>query len=194
MERRLDALLEADEGLYRIRALQREPKSFSYKELHQEVERRGFFEPLYLFSHDFLLTAGLSNESVKYYASLVPFYTVYKLRRMAVATTRLYLLCFAHQRFGQINDNLTDAFTHLVDHYEKQAKLASDEAARQALDEASEHLESAGQVLNLFVDSSISPETPFEQVRAKAFALLEPDRFALVSAYMRDVEFDKAAC
>jgi hypothetical protein len=26
--------LEADEGMYRIRALQREPKSFSYKELH----------------------------------------------------------------------------------------------------------------------------------------------------------------
>jgi len=105
--------------MYRIRALQREPKSFGYKELHQEVERRGFFGPLYLFSRDFLLTTGLSRESVKYYASLVLFYTVYKLRRMAVATTRLRLLCFAHQRFGQINDNLTDAFIHLVDHYEK---------------------------------------------------------------------------
>jgi TnpA family transposase len=194
VERHLDALLEADEGMYRIRALQREPKSFSYKELHQEVQRRGFFKPLYPFSRDFLLTTGLSNESVKYYASLVPFYTVYKLRRMAVATARLYLLCFAHQRFRQINDNLTDAFIHLVDHYEKQAKLASDEAARRAMDEASEHLKSAGQVLNLFIDPSIPADAPFEQVKAKAFSLLKPERFALVSAYMRDVEFDKAAC
>jgi hypothetical protein len=88
-----------------------------------------------------------SNESVKYYASLAPFYTLYKLRRMAVATTRLYLLCFAHQRFGQIHDTLTDAFIHLVDQYEKQAK--------QTADEASEHLQSAGQVLNLFVDPTI---------------------------------------
>ena len=194
VERHLDALLEAEEGMYRIRTLQREPRSFSYKELHEEVERRGFFEPLYLFSRDFLMTTGLSNESVKYYASLVPFYTVYKLRRMAVATTRLYLLCFAHQRFGQINDNLTDAFIHLVDHYEKKAKLASEEAAQRALDEASKHLKSAGQVLNLFIDPSIPAEAPFEQVRATAFALLKPERFELVSAYMRDVEFDKSAC
>ncbi len=194
VERHLDALLEADEGMYRIRTLQREPRSFRYKELRQEVERRKFFEPLYLFSRDFLLTTGLSNESVKYYASLVPFYTVYKLRRMAVATTRLYLLCFAYHRFSQINDNLTDAFIHLVDHYEKKAKLASEEAARRALDEASKHLESAGQVLNLFIDPSIPAEAPFEQVKAKAFTLLEPERFALISAYMRDLEFDKAAC
>jgi TnpA family transposase len=164
-----------------------------YMELHQEVERRRVFEPLYRFAREFLQTTGLSNESVKYYASLVPFYTIYKLRRMALATTRLYLLCFAHQRFGQINDNLTDAFIHLVDHYEKQAKQAADEAARQSLDEASEHLKSAGAVLNLFVDPAIPAEAPFEQVRTQAFDLLEPERFAQLSAYLRDVEFDKAA-
>ena len=180
--------------MYRIRTRQREPRSFSYKELHQEVERRGFFEPLYLFSRDFLTTTGLSSESVKYYASLVPFYTVYKLCRMAIATTRLYLLCFAYHRFRQINDNLTDAFIHLVDHYEKKAKLASEEAAQRALDEASTHFKSAGQVLNLFIDPSIPAEALFEQVKAKAFALLKPERFELVSAYLRDVEFDKAAC
>ncbi|ESQ12286.1 MAG TPA: hypothetical protein DDY14_17745 [Chromatiaceae bacterium] len=115
-------------------------------ELHQEVERRRVFDPLYRFAREFPQTTGLSNESVKYYASLVPFYTIYKLRRMAVATAHLYLLCIAHQRFGQINDNLTDAFIHLVDQYEKRAKQAADEAARQSLDEASEDLKSAGAV------------------------------------------------
>jgi len=104
---------------------------------------------------------------------------------MAATTTRLYLLCFAHQRFGQINDTLTDAFIHLVDQYEQQAK--------QTADEASEHLKSAGQVLNLFVDPAIPAEAPFAQVRAQAFALLEPERFAQVSAYLCDVELDKAA-
>ena len=52
-------------------------------------------------------------------------YTVYKLQRMAVQTARLYLLCFAYHRFRQINDNLVEAFIHLVDQYEKQAKLAA---------------------------------------------------------------------
>jgi len=85
----LEALLQADEGMYRISILKHEPKDFSYGELRQEVGRRKFFQQLYEFGQTFLASAGLSNESVKYYASLVQFYTVYKLQRMAVQTARL---------------------------------------------------------------------------------------------------------
>ncbi|MFX7849900.1 hypothetical protein ABTK11_22590, partial [Acinetobacter baumannii] len=74
----------------------------------------------------FLAKAGLSAESGKYFASLVKFYTVYKLQRMPVATARLFLLCFAYHRFLQINDNLIEAFVHLVDQYEAEAKSAAE--------------------------------------------------------------------
>ena len=193
VEQKLEALLQADEGMYRISVLKHEPKDFSYGELRHEVGRRKFFQPLHEFGLTFLATAGLSNESVKYYASLVQFYTVYKLQRMAAPTTRLYLLCFAYHRFRQINDNLVDAFIHLVDQYEKQAKLASETAAMKAMIEASTNLQAAGQVLNLFIDPSIPDNTPFSKVKQKAFSLLEPKRFALVSDYMRNIEFDKTA-
>jgi TnpA family transposase len=191
--RQLEALLQADEGMYRISLLKHEPKDFSYSELRQEVERRKFFEQLYKFGQTFLGPAGLSNESVKYYASLVQFYTVYKLQRMAVSTTRLYLLCFASRRFCQINDNLIEAFIHLVDQYEQQARTASEEAAVKAMTEASADLKAAGQVLNLFLDQSIADRTPFSSIRKKAFSLLDPARFAQVSEYMRKIEFDKSA-
>jgi len=102
VEVQLDTLLKGDEQVYRINALKREPKDFSYNELRREVERRKFFQPLHEFAKSFLVAAGLSNESGKYYAALVKFYTVYKLQRMALATTRLYLLCFAFHRFRQI--------------------------------------------------------------------------------------------
>lgn len=193
VERQLEALLRADEGMYRISVLKHEPKDFSYGELRQEVTRRKFFQPLYEFGQAFLSSAGLSNESVKYYASLVQFYTVYKLQRMAASAMRLYLLCFACHRCRLINDTLIDAFTHLVDQYEKQAKLAAAEAQQQALIDASANLQAAGQVLDLFVDESIPDSTPFSVVKQKAFSLLEPERFPLVSDYMRNIEFDKAA-
>jgi len=67
VEQQCDALLHADERLDRISTLKHEPKDFSYKELRREVARRQFFQPLYEFAHTFLLTTGLSNESVKYY-------------------------------------------------------------------------------------------------------------------------------
>jgi len=192
LRNQLEALLQADQGMYRISILKHEPKDFSYQQLRQEVERRKFFQPLFQFAQTFLLTTGLSNESVKYYASLVRFYTVYKLQRMPAMTTRLYLLCFAHHRFRQINDNLIEAFIHLVDQYEEQAKLAAAEAAHQALILASEHLTAAGRVLGLFVDDSIPDDTPFSSVKDQAFSMLEPASFPLVSDYMRKVEFDKA--
>ncbi len=194
VERQLEALLEAEEGMYRISLFKHEPKDFSYGELRQEVDRRTFFQQLYEFGQSFLTLAGLSNESVKYFASLVQFYTVYKLQRMAIETARLYLLCFAYRRFRQINDNMIEAFIHLVGQYEQQAKIASEIAASETLVEASTNLKAAGQVLNLFFDQSIAGRTPFSQVRQKAFSLLAPERFAQVSDYMRNIEFDKAAC
>ncbi|MDE2280617.1 MAG: Tn3 family transposase, partial [Xanthomonadaceae bacterium] len=193
VEQALDDLLRADEQMYRISALKREPKDFSYKELRREVERRQFFHPLHEFAQRFLLAAGLSNESGKYYASLVKFYTVYKLQRMPKGTTRLYLLCFAFHRFRQINDNLIEAFIHLVDQYEKQSKQAAEVAMQQALVDASEHLQAAGEVLRLFIDKSIAVDSPFATVQKRAFALLEPGRFAAVADYLRNVAFDKAA-
>ena len=193
IEERLDALLQAEEGLYAISALKHEPKDFSYGELRQEVERRAVFAPLHAFGQSFLAFAGLSAESVKYYASLVQFYTVYKLQRMAVPTARLYLLCFATHRFRQINDNLIESFIHLVDDYEQQAKVAAEIASVEAMTEATGNLQAAGQVLNLFLDPTIPDSTPFSKVRKRAFSLLESERFGQVSEYMRKIEFDKAA-
>ena len=193
VERQLKALTEADEGMYQISLLKHEPKDFSYGELRQEVERRKFFQPLFEFGQTFLTSSGLSNESVKYYASLVQFYTVYKLQRMATPTVRLYLLCFAAHRFRQINDNLIEAFIHLIDQYEQEAKLAAEAAAVKAMTEASTNLKAGGQVLNLFLDPAIADETPFLKVRLKAFSLLNPDRFVQVSEYMRKIEFDRTA-
>lgn len=187
----LDALLKADEQVYRINALKREPKDFSHYELRREIERRKFFQPLHEFAKSFLATAGISNESGKYYASLVKFYTIYKLQRMAEATARLYLLCFAYHRFRQINDNLIEAFIHLVDQYENQAKQAAVDAMQRSLIDASENLKAAGAVLALFVDTEIPGDASFASVKEKAFALLEPERFPIVSNYMCNIEFDK---
>ena len=191
LRRQLDALLHADESMYRISVLKHEPNDFSYKALKQEVERRQSFQPLHAFARQFLATAGLSQESGKYFASLVMYYTVYKLQRMAPPTTRLYLLCFAYHRYRQINDHLIEAFMVRVEDYGKQAKLASEEAMRHALTEASENLRAAGEVLHLFVDESIPDDASFATVKAKAYHYLGPERIPLVADYMRNIAFDK---
>ena len=189
---RLDELLQADEQIFRVSALKREPKNFSYGELKREVARRKFFEPLHEFAREFLAKAGLSSESGKYYASLVKFYTAYKLQRMPKGTAHLYLLCFAFQRFREINDNLIEAFVYLVGHYEKLAKSAAEESMHKAMDDASENLQAAGDVLTLFIDDSIAAQTSFESVQQRAFKLLQRETIPAVADYLRNIEFDKA--
>lgn len=161
--------------------------------MRREVARREFFEPLHNFALTFLTSAGLSQESSKYYGSLVKFYTASKLQRMPIPAVQLYLLCFAYQRFRQINDNITEAFIHLVHQYEKQAKAQTEDAMQKAMADAVDGLKAAGQVLGLFIDESISPESPFAEIQEKAFSLLDREQFPIVSAYMKKLAFDKTA-
>ncbi len=193
IEARLEMMLQADESMYLVSMLKHEAKDFSYKELRQEVERRNFLLPLHEFARVFLDTAGLSPESGKYYASMVSFYTVYKLQRMQDTTTWVYLLCFAYHRFRQINDNIIEAFIHLVTQYEKLAKQSAGEAVKQATINATGNLQAAGSILKLFVDASISNDTPFVKVKVQAFKMLDPEYFPLVADFMRNVAFDKTA-
>lgn len=189
----LDAILLGSGQELSINAIKREPKNFGLKELRLEVQRRQFFHPLHEFANAFLTSAGLSQESGKYYASLVPYYTQYKLQRMPRGAARLYLLCFALHRYRQINDNLIGAFIYLVGQFDKQAKAAAMEAMGKATTEANANLGAAGEVLNLFVDESIAEDSPFIDVKARAFSLLDPQSFASVSNYLRNVSFDRLA-
>ena len=85
LRERLDGLLQAEEHLHRITVLRKESRDFSYKELQREVERRKLFQPLHGFAKTFLEKADISMDSRRYYASLIQFYTVYKLKRMELA-------------------------------------------------------------------------------------------------------------
>jgi TnpA family transposase len=187
----LDALLQADGFMYRISILKQDLNDFSYKALKEEVGRRQSFQPLHTFAQKFLLNAKISQESSKYYASLVMYYTVYKLQRMTPLVARLYLLCFAYHRYRQINDHLIEAFMVRVDAYTRQAKLASEVAMQQALIQGSENLKAAGEILNLFVDESLPHDASFAMVKAKAFTFLDRERIPTVADYMRNIAFDK---
>jgi len=190
---RLEDLLQGDGQVISVNAIKREPKDFTPKELRKEIERRQFFEPLHEFARTFLSLANMSNESGKYYASLVKYYTLYKLQRMARGLALVYLLCFALHRFQQINDNLIESFIHIVGQFDKYAKQAANEAKAQALEEASDNLKAAGDILGLFIDGSIPEDSPFSDVQKRAFALLDPKTFMNVTNYLRNVAFDKLA-
>jgi hypothetical protein len=78
----LNRLLENSSGLYVITEIKHEPKDFKYGELKIEIQRGTQIYSLYLVSKTILSKLNISNESIKYHASLVNYYSVYKLKRL----------------------------------------------------------------------------------------------------------------
>ena len=110
----LKRLLEDSQGLYEITQLKREPKDFSASEIKREMERGEQIQSLYRLAQKLLPELGVSNESIKYYASLVNYYSVYRLKQLNEWIGYLYLLCFINHRFQRMHDNLINTFIYNV--------------------------------------------------------------------------------
>lgn len=80
--RLLDALLRDDGGLHAITSIKHHPGDFSLKQLLTEIQRGERLRGLSMVSPRVIAQTELSAESVRFYASLVDYYTAYKLKRM----------------------------------------------------------------------------------------------------------------
>jgi len=120
----LRQLLESDGETYGITVFKKDAKGFTYNEVKAEIEKKCSSEEVYDFAVKVLSKLKLSMDNILYYASLVNYYSVDKLRELSYEKTRLYLLCYAFYRFQRINDNLVHAFVYYVNLYKKKAKEA----------------------------------------------------------------------
>jgi hypothetical protein len=86
----LKRLLADTQGLLEITLLKRDPKDFSDHEIRREVERGKQMRELYELSQKLLPHLRISNENIKYYASLVDYYSVYKLRLLSESSMSIF--------------------------------------------------------------------------------------------------------
>jgi len=123
----LDGLFDDTDGIYAITLMKRQPKDFSRGEMRREISRGDQLSPLYQLATWIVPQLEISNEGMTYYASLVSYYSVFRLRQLDVWTVYLYLLCFIVHRYQRLNDNLLSCFIHLVKQYGDEAKSAAKE-------------------------------------------------------------------
>jgi hypothetical protein len=70
----LDLLFADSEGLYPITRLKKVPKDFRLGEMRREIARAEELRPLYRLATRVIPDLAISNEGIKYYASLVAYY------------------------------------------------------------------------------------------------------------------------
>lgn len=190
----LQALLQNPARLYEITHLKREPKDFTRSEINDEVRRGQQIRDLYQAARRILPLLAISNESIKYYASLISYYTVSRLKQRDEDLARIYLLCYVHFRYQKLYDNLINALIYNVRQYHDAAKAAAKEKVYAARLEYNSQIKKAGRVLKLFTDDSLSPETTFADAQQKAFQILPRKQLTQVAdSLIGKLTFDETA-
>lgn len=180
----LDHLLNAASGLHPITRLKHEPKDFSLREMRQEIGRATELRPLAHLADRVLPHLGISNEGIKYYASLVRYYSIFRLRQVDTHTAYLYLLCFATHRYQRAHDHLLTCFLHKVKQYVDETKAVAKEGMAAHRIANQRDLSKAGTVLKLFTAEETDAATPFGTVQARAFTILDRARLDRVADHL----------
>ena len=178
-------------GMHWITQLKKAPKDFSYTEIVRESDRVRQLCPLYEFSCQWLPSLNISNESIRYYAALVEYYSVYKLRRFDPLIAYFYLLCYAYHRTHVINDNLIEAFICNVRQYEEAAKQFARNMVYKRKSQANEDIKVTGEILNFFLSPDIADNVSFGEIRTKAFQLLNREKMEIVTTFIGVSGFDE---
>ncbi|MBT4520665.1 MAG: Tn3 family transposase [Halieaceae bacterium] len=188
----LNGVFASTDGLHAVTALKHDPKDFSHKQLNMEVTRGKRLRPLFSLAQRVIKQTKLTPESVRFYASLVDYYTVYKLKRMAESTSRLYILCFIHDRYRRLNDHLLNAHCALIRRYAEEVTEATKESILGQRQEVSGDIDQGVDVLQLFLDPNIDDDLSFGNVRRIAFKKLSPARLARLCEHLsRDGAIDE---
>ena len=184
IKRALNELLTVEGAFYRLTALKKRAKDFGLKQIRQEIEKHASLNHLYEFARRFLTTLDLSNENIRYYASLAEYYPVHRLQHMPENQAQLYLLCFAAHCFEQISDNLIVSFIHQVTTTTQQAYQISKQQLAEYHLEHRQQLSRTGKLVQLFVDETIDEQLPFREIKQRAFGIIDEAQIKQVVDYL----------
>jgi hypothetical protein len=151
----LGQLLVREETLSELTAIKQDAKNFGYRMMVLERQKRALLAPLYRVAKELLPRLDISQQNVGYYASLTTFYTIYDLRRLKPEQTRLYLLCYAWQRYRQLTDNLADALDYQMKQIEEETKASAEQQFTKAQISRERESPRVGKLLLLYVDEAL---------------------------------------
>jgi Domain of unknown function (DUF4158) len=171
----LQQFLVREDTLSGLAALKQDAKHFGYRMMVLERQKRTALEPVYQLMKALLPTLAISQQNLNYYANLTHYYTIYDLRRLRPEQTYLYLLCYAWQRYRQLNDNLVEAMGYHMKQIEDETKERAEKQFSRYQTHKQQAAPQVGRLLLLYVDEAFDDATPFGSVRQRAFAIMPKD-------------------
>jgi TnpA family transposase len=166
-------LLTKDDILSGLAALKQDAKNFKTHMMIAEREKLLKLKPFYTIAKILLPSLELSQQNIQHYASLADYYNINELReKLSPELTELYLLCYAWQRYRQINDNLIEAICYHLNKFNKESKEAAKVGFSKYLAEQQDENILMKKLACFWVDRKISDDISFGKIRKKAFKIV----------------------
>lgn len=171
---------------------QKEPSSFDYYQIRGLLLRQQQLEPIFEVAKKLCTQMGIANENIRYYSSMATEQKVFNLKRLQGSSNMLYvyLLCFAHNRYRQVNDILAEALKFYVLGLEKSAEKSAQTQIYAHQLASNEALNKVPNILTFFRNNQ-RDKTPFSEVKQEAFGILSPKEFDLVIDFIKKSKPDK---
>jgi hypothetical protein len=142
-------------------------------------------KPLYEVAQRIIPQLQISNESIKYYASLVSYYAVFQLHQLNPALVAVYLVCFIYHRYQRWHDHLITTLCYRVKRCLEEAKAAAKLQVYEQHIAYTQDLQKAGQVLKLMVDPQRYPDDiPLAILRERAFGVIDQQTLEQVAHHL----------
>jgi TnpA family transposase len=184
-------ILDSEETNSILTSMKRLPKDFTNKELSKEIETYEIIKSMFSDVEHILKRLKLSPKNIDYYASLVDYYSINKLRRFSNEACSLYIVCYLSKRYRQINENFVNAFIYHVRKITDEAITDSKKKVYESLLNINDKIKQASIILNYYVDEKLTDDLAFREVRKKAFKVLDKKDIPIVSGFMADIDLDR---
>lgn len=182
----IENTISKDENEYVLTVLKKDPKSFKQKQIKTEIKKLTDHEMLYKIAYRVLPKLNITNQNIQYYASLAKHYPISNLKKLSETKKAIYVLCYAHHRHQQINDNLTVSFAHYIEKFKSESTINARDIVLNEKLEINDDAKNAALVLRFFDDETISDHESFGKVRKRVRKLVKKGRFNTVSDYLCD--------
>lgn len=170
---------------YGFSFIKRDAKNLRFKEVGEELLRHEILAKVYPSAAICVSKFRLSQQNIKYLASLATHYKLGSLRSFPKSFSSVIICCYVYFRFQKSSDFLVDAFQSYVSKIKnKSADYAKNEIFNQRKSMKID-MEKIAILLETFTDKSIPDDATFADVKDKVFKVVPAEEIQLFTKFIK---------
>ncbi|HHI5329636.1 TPA: Tn3 family transposase [Legionella pneumophila] len=179
-------LFVIEDVFYKITELKFDAKSFQTEEMQGELDKLQDCSEIYCFSNKVLPHIDISKKNIEHYADLAKNYTAYRLKRMPKAQAYFYVMCYVHNRYEKIVNNLIKGFIYYVDKYNADSKKYALKNKPDAKKNFYENKSQIGELIRWYTDDNVMKE-PGLLIQERAYNLIPKNELIHLSQTLLEI-------